>query len=224
MYGILPEIQTTSGETVRGWPCEILNPPKLCVLRLPTNSELAAYMSSQRTIVFDLGRNKSRSEDQPTPDATARLFNAIRLDKHGIDFDDAEMNKAIGLLCRHKLVSCERDGQNYIVKLATPFDDEKDGVKVPTTHVVAIPFEKDAADYRRAVVVETSLPDNKTEQRFPIEAPVRLYDKILLDASGYFVGGTPTVLAAEVPVNHKRTVVNAVMGALQQLEPSLDPN
>jgi len=37
MYGELPEIQTSTGETINGFPVQILRPAKTAVLRLPTN-------------------------------------------------------------------------------------------------------------------------------------------------------------------------------------------
>lgn len=240
MYGQLPTLTTTSGTSISGYPVEILNPPKTAVLRLPTNAELTAYLSAQRTIITDLGRGKSTSEEIPTPKATAKLFAAIRLDKRtsymggvggvggaggeapdGEEWDDAEMTRGITRLLTHRLVSCSRSGAEYAVQIATPFDDHEDTDDGPITahctHVVSIPMERHLAEYRRFNLKITDLPDNKQEWRTSIDSFAKLYDAIHVEHSGYAPG-------TEVPVHHKRTVVIAVLNKLAQLEPVLDPN
>lgn len=228
MYGILPELKTTTGQMVNGYPIVIHNPEKVAVVRLPTSDELIAYLSSQRTIITDLGSGKTRSESALTPSANSRLFRAIRLDKEGPEFDDAEMQKALGLITLHCLISCDRVGQTYVVKISTLFDDKDadTGENIPITHTVSIPFEKDVAEYRRGALVETSLRDNKTEQRFPVESAITLYNKIVQRIDGYYLPPDAPLLVDKgtVPPHHKKTVVNAVMSAFLDLNPSLDPN
>lgn len=227
MYGILPTIKKTNGEEAQGFPVQILNPEKVAIIRLPTSDELVAYMSSQRTIVTDLGGGKSRSEGALTPTANARLFKSIRLDKDGPEFDDAEMQKGLNLITLHRLLSCDRVGQQFVVKLSTLFDDVDADTheRIPIVHTVSMPKETDAAEYRRQALVETGLRDNKTEQRFPIEPAVALYDKILISVTGYYdaVDGKGTD-RTPIPPHHKKTVINAVMSAFLDLNPSLDPN
>ena len=69
MYGELPEIQTSTGETINGFPVQILRPAKTAVLRLPTNPEMSGYLNQQKTLYRDLGRRKGQSESVPN-----RLF------------------------------------------------------------------------------------------------------------------------------------------------------
>ena len=210
MYGELPELTTADGKQINALPVRILNPEKLAVLRLPTPDELLAYLSAQRSLYRDLGRRKGRSEDVPTPKADQTLFTAIRLDRtSGEDFDDAEALYAISLITRHRIDSCERVGQTYIITLSTLFG--------PTTHTLSIPTEKDAMDYRRAVYVATDLPHGVEERRFPPEVPCRLYDKVVVSSTGY-APDTP------VPPHHKRAVVAELMSTLAGLDPSMDPN
>ncbi len=109
MYGEIPEIQTSTGEAINGFPVQILRPAKTAVLRLPANSEMSEYLSQQKTLYRDLGRRKGQSESVPNPKSDLDLFNRIPIDK-GPEFDEAEAAKAIGLLTRQRVTKCEQMG------------------------------------------------------------------------------------------------------------------
>lgn len=212
MYGELPEVQLPDGSTVRGYQISIPAPPKSAVVRLPTSAELLTYLAAQRSLYKDLGRRMGEPQDVPTPKADQALFRAIRLDTpadESQEFDDAEALYAIGLITRHRIDGCERDGQSYIISLATMF-----GV---TKHTVSIPFQKDIAEYRRHVYYSRDLPHGIEERRFPPEVPVKLYDAVKTSVEGYAPG-------TDVPPHHKRAVVAELLASLASLDPSLDPN
>jgi hypothetical protein len=212
MYGELPELQTALGETIHGFPVQILRPPKTAVLRLPSNQEMADYLNQQKTLYRDLGRRKGQSEAVPNPKSDLDLFNRVRIDK-GADFDEAEAAKAIGLLTRQRVTKCEREGETYRITLLTAFGE--------TVHVVSIPFEKDLAVYRRNVFKAIDLPHGVEERRYPPEAAARLYDAAVVSISGYI----DTIEPATVPPHHKSTVVLELVSAIGDLDPELpDPN
>jgi len=122
MYGELPDT-TFNGTTTRGLLVSIQNPPKSALLRLPTNDELLVYMQAQRSLFRDLGNRKTETESVQTPKADQALFRAVRLDQptdDSLEFDDAEALKAINDLLFHRLESCDRDGEHYILVLRTP--------------------------------------------------------------------------------------------------------
>lgn len=217
MYGDLPPIQLTgSSETINGFPVLIESTPtgpKTAVLRLPTTDELLDYLRVQKSRYKDLGRRKSESEEIPNPKADQKLFRSIRLDS-GPEFDDAEAARAIGLITRHRVTDCTRDGDSYIITVSTPFGS--------TTHTVRMPYESERAEYFRSFLKETDLPHGITERRFPPDVPVKLYDKIVLTADGYqSVFDSP---AKVVPPHHKRSVINELFSTLAALDPDLDPN
>src|ERR1017187_5386761 len=108
LYGELPEIQTSTGETINGFPVQILRPAKTAVLRFPANHEMSDYLNQQKTLYRALGRRKGQSESVPNPKADLTLFTRIRIDK-GPEFDEAEAAKAIGLLARQRVTKCERE-------------------------------------------------------------------------------------------------------------------
>ena len=158
LYGELPEIQTSAGDAIHGFPVQILRPAKTAVLRLPTNQEMIDYLNQQKTLYRDLGRRKGQSESVPNPKSDLDLFNRIRIDK-GPEFDEAEAARAIGLLTRQRVTKCEREGEAYRIKLLTVFGE--------TEHVINIPFEKELAVYRRNVFKAIDLPHGVEERRYP---------------------------------------------------------
>src|SRR5579862_4890498 len=204
MYGELPEIETTDGQKVQGFPVEIQRPHKLAVLRLPTNEEMIEHLSKQRSVSRDLGRRKSETESIPNPDADMALFKKIRLDK-GPDFDAAEAAKALRLLTMHKVLPGVREGDGYRITLKTVFGD--------TVHLINIPMEADQALYQRTVLRPITLPHGQEEIRFPPEASIRLYDSAIESIDGY----TPNITSKTVPPHHKAAVVFELMSCLRDL-------
>ena len=216
MYGELPAIETTDGSpAVHGYPVQILNPPKTALLRLPTAADLIPYLAQQRSVVHDLGRRQIERREVPNPEADMKLFEALRIDKRGEPFDADEAARAIDLITRHTVDSCERDGNHFIIVLKTVFG--------ACTHTVEIPMQRDLAEYRRNMMRSRELPHGIEEHRFPPEASISLYDKTIRGIEGYASanGAGP---ASIVPPHHKRSVVLELLTALALLDPSLDPN
>ena len=222
MYGDLPLIDSdpTDGSTqtqtqtqTPGFPVLVQNSPtgpKTCVLRLPDTAEMLTYMGALKSRVRLLGNRKSKGDDIPNPSAVLKLFKAIRIDRvtEQNDFDADEAQYAIDLLTTHKLKSCERTGQSYVLVLATLFGD--------CTHTVRIPYQKERADYERYCCDVTTQPHGVQELRYPPEVACRLYDAIATSSEGYNTG-------VDVPPIHKRTVVIEVVNQLSALDPALDP-
>jgi hypothetical protein len=146
------------------------------------------------------------------------FFKTLRLDD-GLEFDEFEATKAIDLLTYHRVVSCERSGEEYTITLSTSLGD--------VSHTVIIPWEKDQAEYRRTMFKSRDLPHGMEERRFPPEAGVKLYDKIVTDVGGYLdlCGGAPIeAVRVAVPPHHKISVILDLMSALDALDSVPDPN
>lgn len=217
MYGDLPEIKLDgSDDTIAGFPVLIESSPtgpKHAVIGLPTTDQMLEYLRVQKSITRDLGRRQSESEEVPNPKADLKLFSAIRLDS-GPEFDAAEAARAIGMITRHRVTSCERNGDFYHITLSTPFGS--------VVHEVRMPYEFEKAEYTRTFYKPRDLAHGATEQRFPPDAYIKLYDKIIESVSGY--SDEHNVPAKIVPPHHKRSVVNELLVTLQSLDPDLDPN
>jgi hypothetical protein len=215
MYGELQTLKTKDGQEIQGFPVHILRPEKFAVLRLPRNDEMIEYLEKQRSLYRDLGGRKGEPESVPNPQADLALFHKLRLDKPSDasqEFDAAEAGKALALITRQKIDSCQREGDGFRITLKTMFG--------PTVHVIKIPFEKDLSLYRSTVYKSRDLPHNLEERRFPPDAPVRLYDSAIESIAGY----TPDFKPADVPPHHKAAVVFELVSAINDLDPALDPN
>ncbi|HEY6272619.1 MAG TPA: hypothetical protein VIX19_11585 [Terriglobales bacterium] len=233
MYGELDLIKTTQGGEVAAIPIVIANPPKAAALRLPTAEEIAAYTASIRQLIRRIGRRQTEEQDVPNHEAERKLFEAIRLDRTGEEFDEAEMRHAIDIAMRHNVASCERSGDQYVVKVVTLW-----GV---TLHTCRVPKTAELQTYRDHVIKSRELPHNVEERRFPPEVPARFYDAIILSVEGYapnfnvavgtvngnrhaFEGAELKAILPQIPPHHKRSVAGEVSGALYDLDPQLDPN
>jgi hypothetical protein len=180
-----------------------------------------------------VGRRQTEEQTIPNPEAARKLFEAIRLDKSGDEFDEAEMRHAVDVVLRHNVVGCEREGDQYVVKVATLW-----GV---TAHTCRIPTTRELQAYREAVIKTRDLPHSMQEHRYPPEVPARLYDAIIMAVEGYApqfnvptgtVNGNRHVLEGaelkailpQIPSHHKRSVAGEVSSALYDLDPQLDPS
>jgi len=203
MYGDIP----AEGITIR-----VPNPPKSAHLRLPTTQEMLDRLAQQKSIRRTIGRRKSQTEFVPNPKADLDLFNQIRLDKDGPEFDEFEAGNAISKLTFCDVTDCERAGDEYRISLKTPFG--------ATNHTVRIPTQRDITIYRRTVVSSTDLPHGQEELRYRIEPSVELYDSVVSEIKGY----ADSIKPADVPPHHKSAVVVELVQAIDDLDPALDPN
>jgi hypothetical protein len=211
LYGDLPTVHLDAGD-VQGLNVRVPNPPKSAVLRLPTNQEMLGRLDQQKSIRRSIGRRKSQTEFVPNTKADLDLFNKIRLDKGGAEFDEFEAGNAISKLTSCEVTDCQRAGDEYQVTLRTPFGD--------TVHAVRIPTQRDITVYRRTVVSATDLPHGQEELRYRTEPAVDLYDSVVTKVEGYSASFKP----ADVPPHHKSAVVVELVQAIDDLDPALDPN
>ena len=203
MYGDIP----AAGITIR-----VPNPPKTAQLRLPTNEEMLERLDQQKSIRRTIGRRKSQTEFVPNLKADLDLFNKIRLDKDGAEFDEFEAGNAISKLSFCEVTDCQRAGDEYRIVLRTPFGE--------TVHMLKIPTQRDITVYRRTVVSSTDLPHGQEELRYRIEPAVDLYDSVVTKIEGYAASFKP----ADVPPHHKSAVIVELVQAIDDLDPALDPN
>jgi len=203
MYGKIPE----DGILIR-----VPNPPKAARVRLPTIDEMLSRLTQQKSIRRTIGRRKSQTEFVPNLKADLTLFNQIRLDKDGPEFDEFEAGNAVSKLTFCEVTDCERVGDEYRITLKTPFGD--------TSHTMRIPTQRDVTMYRRTVVSATDLPHGQEELRYRVEPAIDLYNSVVTDIDGYADGIKP----AEVPPHHKSAVVVELVQAIDDMDPSLDPN
>ena len=203
MYGNIPE---------QGITIKVPNPPKAARVRLPTSDEMLGRLAQQKSIRRTIGRRKSQTEYVPNPKADLALFNQLRLDKDGPEFDEFEASNALSKLTYCEVTDCERLGDEYRITLKTPFGD--------TIHMMRIPTQRDVTLYRRTVVSATDLPHGQEELRYRTEPAVELYDGVVSKAEGYADG----IKITDLPPHHKSAVAVELVNAIDDLDPQIDPN
>lgn len=212
LYGDLPTVPQEGGATVRGVTIKIQNPPKTAIIGLPTNAQMVERLDSQKTIRRSLGRRASTSDYIPNTKADLALFNQIRVDKDGLEFDEFEATSAIGRITNIEVTGCERSGDFFEVTLKSPFGE--------VVHTVGIPLQRDLQKYRRGVVSSKDLPHGQEELRYRIEPPCTLYDTVSKKVEGY----NDSFNVTNVPPHHKSAVVMELVQALDEMDTLIDPN
>jgi len=210
MYGILPKIKTETGE-IEGIKIVVPNPPKTAILRLPTNSELLARLDAQRTIRRSIGRRQSQTEQVPNTKADLALFKAIRLDKDGPEFDEFEAADAISKLTHYDVTQYGRSGNDHRIVMTTPFGE--------VVLYLGSPLQRDLYNYRRAILVPTSLPHGVEDLRFKHQVACDLYDSVVSKVEGY----APSIGPKDIPPHHKSAAASELAAAMDDLDPALDP-
>jgi hypothetical protein len=212
LYGELPDVSLGGGATAKGVTVKVANPPKTAVLGLPTGQQILDRLAQQKSIRRNLGRRKSQTDFVPNLKADLDLFNQIRVDKDGLEFDEYEAGAAVARLTFCEVTDCQRAGDEYKISLKTPFGD--------TMHSMKIPTQRDVTVYRRMVVSATDLPHGQEELRYRIEPAVDLYNATVSKIEGY----AASYKGADVPPHHKSAVVVELVSAIDDLDPVLDPN
>lgn len=175
---------------------------KRCSLRWPTDAEWAARAKRTRTVRRLVGRNQAVTEVADAPKANLELFEAIRIDKDGAAFDEVEASRAIEKLERVEVVSVDREGDSYVVRLAVPGGE--------VVHRLRIPLQADVVEYSRGAVQRRE-GRREVSTVVNLEPAAKLWDKITLGVEGYAEGSA-------VPIVHKDVAVVEVLGAMQAEE------
>lgn len=212
MYGDLNEIDQ-DGIKYRGVLARVPNPLKVAVLGLPTNEQMTTRLEAQKSLRRTLGRRKSQTEFQPNLKEDLKLFQAIRQDKDGDEWDEFEASHIINKLLYCEVTEGERDGDDlFNITLKTNFGETKHKLRIPTQKAIQM--------YRRSVASTIELPHNVEEVRYRVGPSVELYDGVVVEVSGYTDAFTPKT----VPPHHKSAVVVELVQAIEDLDPTFDPN
>lgn len=197
LYGELPQVTLEDGSIVNGLTVHIPSPKKSAIVRLPTALEIIERLDQDRDRDRP-GRRKANKALDLKPDLW--LFKRVRLDK-GEEFDEYEAASVINKITTCETTDCDRVGDNYEIKLKTPFGE--------TVHTLSIPTQKAIMEFRRGLANPN-----------PIERTIVLFNSVTQGFSGY----APSFTTDEIPPNHKSAVVFELITALDDLDPVIDPN
>ncbi|HEY4360101.1 MAG TPA: hypothetical protein VGN17_04000 [Bryobacteraceae bacterium] len=124
LYGELNTITLSDGSAIQGLKVQIPHPRKTAVIRRPTDKELDATKEKFRKL---LKKDPASTDKMPYLD----LFNGIRLDQDGEDFDEYEAEHIIGWAIQATADS-ETIGEELAVTITTPTCTVRHFLRFPT--------------------------------------------------------------------------------------------
>ena len=194
------------------------NGRKECVVRFPTDKEWCQRAHRIVQVRKNVG-DGVKTENSGMEDANLELFNAIRIDKDGPEFDGAEAMMVLGRIERTEIVDTTRQGVNYAIRIKTFF-----GSPVIVTHTLKIPTQKQLMDFTRAAIDIVGRKQTM-ETRFALEPAGDLWKKVHVSHDGY----SPVAVTAadpefcDVPVIHKDVAINELMSRVNSDFEDSDP-
>lgn len=170
---------------------------RTCRLNFPSDQKLSERTRKQKSLFVDKGNGKTRRDEVEIEDFDIELFEKIRIagDDAKDEFDKYEASMAIDRLTKAEIVSCEKEGDKFVITLLV-FGD------VETVHRLREPRRGDIVAYDRSVVSRET--DNRKKVTYvwaELGPGGTLYDKLQVSASGY-------APASSVPIIHKAIVVS----------------
>lgn len=170
---------------------------KRCRVRFPTDEEWCTRARKGVTIIRSLGRDATTTEAPDAERLDEELFRAIRLDKDGPPFDTAEAAAVISKLERCHVVSVERQGDQFAIRLKVP--------RGTVTHVLRIPKQSDIMQFSRSAIHHIQHRSHLA-RRVSLEPSAQLWESVKVSAEGYKNG---------VPVIHKDVAVTELLVQVQ---------
>jgi hypothetical protein len=170
---------------------------KPCTLRFPTDEEWARRARQHVTVRRLLGRDATKTEVPKARSADAELFEKIRLDKEGPEFDEFEASAAIARISRAEIIGVEREGKAFRISLKVA------GCTV--VHILRVPTQREAMEFGDSAVSSVG-HRRHTETRFALEPSAGLWDKVKIAHEGY---------AGEIPIIHKDAAVTELLMQVQ---------
>jgi hypothetical protein len=188
LFGEVPKIEH-DGQEVSGFKVTVPYPAKTAIVRLPNADEVAKHLTNF------FGKVKKESErDQMQLKTSWQLFNKIKV--AGDDLDEYEALIVVPELLAAKAVSTEKDGNEFTVKINTPFGN--------TVHVLRPMTFKERSQLNSAI----------KKDGFSMTPSVTLYDSLVQRTEGY----APTFNINDIPCNHKSLVISELIAAHDSLD------
>jgi hypothetical protein len=180
---------------------------KKCTLRFPTDEEWAERTRNEVRIQYHTGQ-ASREDNTNGDECNGWLFDKIRQDTDGPEFDEAEKTAAIRRIENVKFISIENTGSRYRVTLMAA------GAEV--VHLLNGLTEKQKREFGRAAV-HRHQKRHFTEVRIQMEPSAELWAKLAPATEGYAEG-------SRIPITHKDIAATEVLREQHaELEESGDP-
>ncbi len=175
-----------------------------CRVRFPSDGEWIERNRSIRMVRKNLGPNHAETELENVEKADLALFQAIRLDQDGSDFDDDAASTVMDVLSRREAGAAVSNESVSEVRVPLTV---LGGVE--TEHVLGMPSERELRRYRRAAYGIIQRKHGDQETKINLAAIGSFYDGLVKETTGY---------SGAVPVIHKLPVIEALEVLIDQLD------
>lgn len=182
---------------------------KSCTVKYPTDADWCERTRNRKSVRQNMGRGKSRPVPIRSDDADLRLFERLRLDSGGAEFDASDAAAVIGKLDDCGVVEISREQGRFRMVLELGLRDRATKEQIRTVHFLRCPSKREQFNHERQSV-DVVDGGRMREIRVALEPSGELYDKLVERTEGY--------AAAGVPVNHKFAVVFELMEEISRLE------
>lgn len=171
---------------------------KLAKLRWPTDAEWSARSHKRKVIQKNIGRGQTQIEQQDYSAVDLELFNAVKTEDSA-ELDAFEAQMLLERISYAEVIDLERQGNQYVITLATAAGDTK--------HTLRVPSAREIMEHRRGFARVVDLPYGR--QQIIINLPVagETYDKLKVSTEEYKDDA--------VPVVHKSAVARAALDAVE---------
>lgn len=175
---------------------------KTCQVRWPTDEEWADLVRKNKGVRIGSGElSWPRFEE-----AALDLFQLIRKDTDGPEFDQFEAGQVVARLRRVAVTGMEESADQFTVSLTVLGGTE-------TVHTLQMPTARDVDNWLTKSSSRQTV-GRQTIHRASVEPAAALYDKYFRSASGY-VAANGAVQSSDIPIMHKEAVITEIWTALQ---------
>lgn len=181
---------------------------KSCSIKYPADSDWCERTRARKSIRQNIGRGKTRPVPVRSDDQDLRLFQRLRLDTGGVEFDASDAAAVIGRLDDCGVTDVSRESGLFKLTLELGLRNRTTKEPLRTTHLLRCPTKREQIEHERSSV-DVIDGGKMREIRVALEPSGELYDKLLKSTDGY---------AGEVPINHKFAVVYELLQEIERLE------
>lgn len=190
---------------------DFLDGRKRCSVRYPTDKEWC-QRAHQSVTVRKTVADGTRSDIPGIHRLNKELFDAIREDKNGAEFDEAEASMIIGKLEKCVVQEVKRQGVQYEITMKA-FDGSI------VTHTLRIPTQKQLMDFGRSAI-DVIGRKQAVETRVALEPAKDLWAKVMVKCEGYKDSTGPN---DTVPIPHMQIAVDELWSAINSDFEDTDP-
>lgn len=183
---------------------------KRCSVRYPSDKEWC-QRAHQSVTVRKTVADGTRSDIPGIHRLNKELFDSIREDKNGPEFDEAEASMIIGKLEKCVVQEVKRQGVQYEITMKA-FDGSI------VIHTLRIPTQKQLMDFGRSAI-DVVGRKQAVETRVALEPAKDLWNKVVVSHDGYFGKREDE----GIPIPHMQIAVDELWSAINSDFEDTDP-